>query len=439
MQMFNMPYSAPYPQQHNTNPWQSTQPIYSSMGGRSQSMYNPCIGTPVAPSNTYSSQVPYPAQPRDSQFDGASSGHMLMPLHSRPQVATFASPPGHMSGKEYYTSGHMQSSGPESTQRGTRTQCMPMEVAEGSAVAGTLAAMGQGISRQHVETHPARITEGCRLESNNVRGAETTRTAPSTPCRQVVAPAANAHTSSEGGAFRDRRHRMKEPSPVKNTNSSPTLLSTTSSKSSPPSTLSQRKQLRVEEKSYLKEVKRSIAEGRVPQVRLQQNNNGDIVEYKAQFLNALKLAALAIVPRADIDIKNPCTMQEIMKEVKRQFIIEKPLPDGMIEGYLQRLYKRNRAMYHRHWLLHGDQSRPDDCSSAAWLQLIDYWKSSEGSRECERNKANASSKKGAAVRCSKPYSLIVSIYHEESACPNTVDVRFPHHYCLQCFSISSGV
>jgi hypothetical protein len=50
------------------------------------------------------------------------------------------------------------------------------------------------------------------------------------------------------------------------------------------------RQLRVEEKSYLKEVKRSIAEGRVPQVRLKQNNNGDIVQYKAQFLNALKLA-----------------------------------------------------------------------------------------------------------------------------------------------------
>ena len=275
---------------------------------------------------------------------------------------------------------------------------MPVEAAEGVAVAGAPGAMGQGISGQHGETHPARDTEGGRVESNQVRGVETARPAPSTPCRQGVAAVANAHTSSSGGALRDRRHSMKEPSPVKNTNSSPTLLSTTSSKLSPPSTLSQRKQLRVEEKSYLKEVKRSIAEGRVPQVRLQQNNNGDIVQYKAQFLNALKLAALAIVPSADIDIKNPCTMQEIMKEVKRQFIIEKPLPDGMIEGYLQRLYKRNRAMYHRHWLLHGDHSKPDDCSSAAWLQLIDYWKSSEGSRECERNKANASSKKGAAVR-----------------------------------------
>ena len=275
---------------------------------------------------------------------------------------------------------------------------MLVEAAEGEAVAGALAAMGQGISGQHGETHPARDTEGCHVESNQVRGVESARPAPSTPCRQVVAPFANAHTSSKGGALRNWRHSMKEPSPVKNTNSSPTLLSTNSSKSSTPSTLSQRKQLKVEEKSYLKEMKRSIAKSRVPQVRLQQNNNGAMVEYKVQILNALKLAALAIVPCADIDIKNPCTMQEIMKEVKRQFIIKKPFPDGMIDRYLQRLYKSNRAMYHRHWLLHGDHSKPDDCSSAAWLQLIDYWKLSEGSRECKRNKANASSKKGGAVR-----------------------------------------
>ena len=135
---------------------------------------------------------------------------------------------------------------------------------------------------------------------------------------------------------------------------SPILLSTNSSKSSPPYTLSQRKQLRVEGQSYLKEVKRSIAEGRVPQVRLEQTDNGEIIQYKSQFLNALKLAALSLVPNADIDVKNPSIMQEIMAEVKRQFIIERPLPEGMVAGFLQRLYKRNRAMYHRHWTLHGD-------------------------------------------------------------------------------------
>ena len=183
------------------------------------------------------------------------------------------------------------------------------------------------------------------------------------------------------------------------------------SKSSQPYTQSQRKQLRVEKKSYLKEVKRSIAECRVPQVRLQQDNLGDIIQYKAQFLNALKLAALALVPNADIDVKNPSTMQEIMQEVKRQFIIEKPLPEGMVAGYLQRLYKRNRAVYHRHWTVHGDHRKPDDCSSAAWLQLVDYWKSAEGSKEYERNKANASAKKGAAVRYLDLFSLCRSLYN----------------------------
>jgi hypothetical protein len=65
-------------------------------------------------------------------------------------------------------------------------------------------------------------------------------------------------------------------------------------------------------------------------------------------------------------------MQEIMKEVRRQFITEKPLPEGMVKGYLQRLYKRNRAVYHRHWSLHGDERKPDDCSLAAWSRLVDY-------------------------------------------------------------------
>ena len=70
----------------------------------------------------------------------------------------------------------------------------------------------------------------------------------------------------------------------------------------------------------------------------------------------------------------------------------------MVAGFLQRLYKRNRAVYHRHWILHGDQGKPDDCASAAWLQLVDYWKSAKGSEECERNKANAALKKVPSVR-----------------------------------------
>ena len=276
----------------------------------------------------------------------------------------------------------------------TRPQCMPGSTAEG----GADPAMGQGSCGQQRETPSTRDTSGGRVESRKVVSAGSARHVSSSQGQQSIHTVASAHTYSEGGALLDRRQSTKEPSPAQNPNNSHTSLSPSSSKSSPPSTLSQRKQHRVEEKSYLKEVKRSIAEGRVPQVRLEQNHDGAIVKYKAQFLNALKLAALAIVPCADIDIKNPCTMQEIMREVKRQFIIERPLPDGMVEGYLQRLYKRNRSLYHRQWLLHGDHNKPDDCPSAAWLQLVDYWKSSAGSRECERNKANASAKKGAAVR-----------------------------------------
>ena len=221
---------------------------------------------------------------------------------------------------------------------------------------------------------------------------------PSTLGRSTINQTPSAQRQSGGGTLRDQHDSMMEDLTPTQNNNNPPLLSSNTSKSSPPYTSSQRKQLRVEEKSYLKEVKRSIAEGKVPQVCLAQNSSGDIVQYKTQFLNALKLAALAIVPHADIDIKYPSTMQEIMTEVRRQFVIEKPLPEGMVAGFLQRLYKRNRAVYHRHWTLHGDESKPDDCSSAAWSQLIDYWKSREGNKECERNKANASAKKCAPVR-----------------------------------------
>ena len=206
-----------------------------------------------------------------------------------------------------------------------------------------------------------------------------------------------AHTSRGGARFREQQVSRNGRMPGTPATNSPIGLSSNSSKSSLPYKLSQRKQLRLEEKTYLKEVKRSIAEGRVPQVWLQQNNTGHVVQYKTQFLNALKLAALAIVPNADIDIKNPSTMQEIMSEVKRQFKIERPLQAGMVAGFLQRLYKRNRAVYRRHWTLHGDKSRPDDCAPTAWVQLVDCWKSKEGSKECERNKANATAKKVSAI------------------------------------------
>jgi hypothetical protein len=78
-QMFNMSYPAAYHQQHNNIPWQHVQPVYGGMGGLPQPMYNPYIGTPVNPSNAYTNHVSYPPQPRDNQFEGTTSGHVLLP------------------------------------------------------------------------------------------------------------------------------------------------------------------------------------------------------------------------------------------------------------------------------------------------------------------------------------------------------------------------
>ena len=287
---------------------------------------------------------------------------------------------------------------------------MAMETVRGQTAAGVGVAVGESTRGSEREMPTARVTNDvCRAPRRDTT-PEPARAGASSLGRHALHDTLSAHTSPGVDTSHEQPDSTTELLPLTHASNSTLLLSTDSSKSSPPYTTSQRKQLRLEEKSYLEEVKKSIAEGRVPQVRLLQNQSGDIIQYKTQFLNALKLAALAIVPKAVIDVKDPSTMQDIMDEVKRQFIIEKPLPEGMVAGFLQRLYKRNRAVYHRHWKLHGDQSKPDDCPSAAWLELVDYWKSMEGSNECERNKANASSRKNAQV----------CVIHLKCCCPNLV-------------------
>ena len=393
MQILGMPYATSYHQPRATMPWQNAQPVFGHIGPPNQSMYNQCMGTPVAP-NAFNNQMTYPAQPRDSHYEGTNSNHMLMPMHNVHHGQTFSSQPTQMSGPDFYMSKQFNGAGGENMQPRPWSHCVPFEDGQGQGMPGVAPNPGKGPQTSLHGTPDLRGVRGAPIPDKDPSAATP---GPSALGRSANNTTSSAPTTSGGGNSRYPHDSGMEEQPPLQTNNNPILLSTNSSKSSPPYTSSQRKQLRVEEKLYLKEVKRSIAEGRVPQVHLRQNNTGDIVQYKGQFLNALKLAALAIVPDADIDIKNPSTMEEIMKEVRRQFIIEKPLPEGMVAGFLQRLYKRNRAVYHRHWTLHGPESKPDDCSSAAWSQLVDYWQSTEGTKECERNKVNASAKKSASV------------------------------------------
>ena len=404
-----MPHSSSYHQPTSTIQWQTAHSVFPNSGGRSQSRSGARIVVPIASQNGYNTQLSYPPQHRGEHFEGTTSNRRLLQVHNLPPGASFSSQPQYMLGKEYYNSQRGHVSQHESVQPRRGTQTLLTEPAEGHVGQGGYPPMGAGRCESPRAVSAMGDASGGREDSSTDRTQRSARGTPCTVLRRATHSSPTAYTSTTRGTPPERAETLKEQTPVANTRKSPIPLSTNSSKSSPPYTLSQRKQLRVEERSYLKEVKRSIAEGRVPQVRLKQNSSGNIVQYKAQFLNALKLAALALVPNADIDVKNTSTMQEIMMEVKRQFIIEAPLPDGMVEGFLQRLYKRNRLVYHRHWTLHGDQNKPDDCPSAAWLQLVDYWKSKEGSRECERNKANASAKKGAAVRNTKPCTISLQI------------------------------
>ena len=362
-------------------------------------MHNQSNGTPFATPNAYNHQSQYTEHRRDVGFEGAAPNRMLPHIQNTPQGASFNSQHGYSNGNEHYN--HQQYFGPgrESSQPRPSSNYMPMGSAPGQHVVGGAPPPDDTGYEGPRDYHGVTAANGGRRELNFDPTPESARLPHTSLGHRGTHSTYGAKTSSGGGTSRGQQGPLKDPQHLIHPNNSPELLRTNSSKSSLPYMLSQRKQHRLEEKSYLKAVKRSIAEGRVPQVRLQQNNTGDIIQYKSQFLNALKLAALSLVPNADIDVKNPSTMQEIMKEVKRQFILEKPLPEGMVAGFLQRLYKRNRAVYHRHWIVHGDQSKPDDCTPAAWLQLVDYWKSREGSRECERNKANASAKKNGKVRC----------------------------------------
>lgn len=201
--------------------------------------------------------------------------------------------------------------------------------------------------------------------------------------------------NSASGSQDSRRHsHLKTPSTSRGGVENASKLKT-------PDSLMKRKAVRVDGKSYLKEVKMAISEGRVPQVTVVQDENGNIVRYRPQFLNALKLAADAIVQDAYIDVKEEDTMNEIMQEVRRQFILPQPLPPGMVKNYLRGYFKRCRSEYHKFWIKHGDTKKPEGCKKAAWLQLIEYWKSPRGSKECEQNKENASTDKPISVSASQ--------------------------------------
>ena len=397
LQMRGGPYQQSYQQPQRTNHWPNSQPAFGNMSHPSQSQYNPRMGTPVAPAHTYSDHVTYGTQQREDQYEGTPSNHMSMPMLNPQHAPTFNSQPDQHAGQEFYTPPRFSEPRHSHTHAGTQSNRLRSEDAQVQGTRGLHPPMPQGARGVRREMPAARDTRGGRGASCAEQEGRIGTPTVSIVGREAINPTSSPYTTPRSGTLFDQHDSTTEAMPVAPTNNSPMLFRIHSSKSSSPYMSSQRKQLRVEERSYLREVKNSIAEGRVPLVRLQQNSDGNIVQYKAQFLNALKLAALAVVPTSNIDVHNPSTMQDIMKEVKRQFIIEKPLPEGMVFGFLQRLYKRNRLVYHRHWTMHGDECKPDDCSPAAWSHLIDYWKSMEGHKECERNKSNASAKKKSPV------------------------------------------
>ena len=326
--------SRAYHQTQSIVPLQPPQQVFETPSRRGHSGYSQRIGTPVASANAYRNQMQHAPQHRQSGMEGTTSNRVFRPFQAT-QGAHPNLQPVYSHGKDHYNPQQFHEPQHGSPMLGRGSYCLPEENFEGHRdQQGALPPPDQG--RPGYLRDPYAVGDGNSGRGDNSTdvGLETPRPIPPSLACCVNHSTSSGRTSSGGGTNHGQHYSFQNPTPRNHPNNSPNLLRTDSSKSSPPYMLSQRKQLRVEEKSYLKEVKRSIAEGRVPQVRLHQNNNGDITKYRSQFLNALKLAALSLVPNADIDVKNPSTMQEIMEEVKRHFIIERPLPEGMVEGFL---------------------------------------------------------------------------------------------------------
>jgi hypothetical protein len=125
---------------------------------------------------------------------------------------------------------------------------MTAEPVEGLAAQGVHPPMGQVRCEGPTKVHVERDSNGGRKIASTYKLQETARAIPSIVVRRVVHSTSSNHTSPGGGTLREQHDTLKEQTPVTHTSNSTILLSTNSSKSSPPYTLSQRKQLIVEKK-----------------------------------------------------------------------------------------------------------------------------------------------------------------------------------------------
>jgi hypothetical protein len=261
VQVFGMPYPASYHQTQSSIPWPNAQPVFGQIGPPGQSMYNPFIGTPLSSSSAYNNQNPYTAQPREGPYEGPNSNHVLAPLHNLPQGQILHSQPVHLAGGEFYASQQFRGSPHENTQLRPLTNCMPLEDSEGQAMRGVgppnRPAQG-GVQREQPIPNTYKGVRGTPCAD---KAAEIADVATSTLGRRAFNPLSIAHTTSGIGTVHEAHDSTMEQMQVAHTSNSPILLSSNSSKSSPPYTLSQRKQLRVEEKVVFKRGEKVYSRG----------------------------------------------------------------------------------------------------------------------------------------------------------------------------------
>ena len=193
-------------QRSGTSHWQPEQQSFAAIDGRQQPIYNPRVGSPRAPSNAYSDQLSYPAQHRESQFEGTPSNRMLLPPQTLHQGASNASQPAYMPSQEYYTSQHMQGLGHESMQHRPRTISTAHEPIEGHPLPVFGAPMGQSHYGLHRELQAERDTSEGRGNYNRENGPATANPPASELGRRGSYTSSSAHTPSRGETLREHHH-----------------------------------------------------------------------------------------------------------------------------------------------------------------------------------------------------------------------------------------
>ena len=123
--------------------------------------------------------------------------------------------------------------------------------------------------------------------------------------------------------------------------------------------------------SFVKEVKESMAEGRLPAVNVRE----DQTHLKARWHAAAKDAAYKLLDLTKEGWKdyNQFEKSRVYQEINTTYKFEPPLDPKRIDKYLAGHLRSSRAVWKAHWQRHGSDNRHPNCPEEAWQTLIQWW------------------------------------------------------------------